>query len=427
MDVTIEGKFFIQGEFRQCCIGVENGKITAIKKILKGDTHHDFPKKIILPTGVDVHVHFREPGFTHKEDFKTGSLSALFGGISCVCDMPNTSPPTISKKTAIDKITNAKKKSYVDFGVYVNINNSNINEIEEFGKNISGFKIFMGDTTNSLPFNFEKLKEVLEKTTKTGKPILFHAEDANCLIRNKQTEKNLLGHLDSHPALCEKTAIQNILHASNQKTGRIHICHLSSCEGLELLKNKPKNISCGATPHHLLFSAENILENQTQYKVNPPIRTCFDKDALFDGILKGYVDILESDHAPHTLKEKNVEFNDAPSGIPGVETMYPLFLYLAKKDKISFSRLITLICEKPSQLVNTTKGSIETGKDADFIIVDLKNEQKIAAENLHSKCDWTPFDGWPAIFPSDVFIRGEKLIDDYELQCNQGFGRFIGE
>jgi len=206
----------------------------------------------------------------------------------------------------------------------------------------------------------------------------------------------------------------------------MHICHLSSHDGLKLLKNKTKNISCGTTPHHLLLDIEKNTGNQVRYKVNPPIRMSFDREELFDGIRNGLVDIIESDHAPHTLEEKDVEFDDAPSGVPGVETMFPLFLYIVKEGKISFRRLIQLVCEKPAEILNIPKGKFEVGRDADFIVVDIKKTCKIKSDNLHSKCGWSPFEEWPAIFPMHVFIRGEKLIEDQEMLRREGFGRFVG-
>ena len=144
-------------------------------------------------------------------------------------------------------------------------------------------------------------------------------------------------------------------------------------------------------------------------------------------MLSGFVDVLESDHAPHNLEESDVDFDNAPSGLPGVETMLPLFLYLAKKGKLPFKRLISFICERPAEIVAIPKGKIEVGRDADLIVVDLKRECKIKSRYLHSKCKWSPFENWPAIFPMHVFVRGKKLIEEHELMGSQGFGRFVGK
>ena len=427
MDLTIEGKAYVDGDFQDCCVGVTDGKISAIKKILKGDKHYKFGHKLILPAGIDLHVHFRDPGMTHKEDFSTGSMAAAFGGISCVFDMPNTIPQTTNPQALSDKIDLAKKKSFVDFGIYAGVTNDNIKRIADLGKQCSGFKIYMGSTTNSLQIDTINLKQAFKEIVSTNKPVLIHAEDDACLDGHSIKENNLADHLRSRPSKCEEKAISDVIEATRGINLKVHICHLSSYAGLELLKNRTENISCGATPHHLLFGIEKNTRSQTHYKVNPPIRTSFDREALFDGIRTGLVDIIESDHAPHTLEEKDVEFDDAPSGIPGVETMFPLFLYLAKEGKLPFQRLIHLVCEKPAEILGIPKGKLEVGRDADFIVVDIKKTCKIKSENLHSKCEWSPFENWPAIFPTHIFIQGEKLIEDQEMLGREGFGRFVGE
>jgi len=426
MDLSVEGKFYINGTFENCCIGIEKGKIVAVKKILKADEHINFKNKLILPAGVDLHVHFRDPGMNHKEDFSTGSLAAAFGGISCVFDMPNTIPQTASISAVKDKIKNADSKSFVDFGIYAGVTNENMDDVEKISKYCNGFKIYLGNTTVALMFDKQFLWGVLKDISRTGKPVLFHAEDEECLIKNKGVEKGLADHLHFRPSVCEEISIKDVLDASQGLSSRVHICHVSSCEGLELLKNRPGNVSCGVTPHHSLLCVDKAVGTPAFYKVNPPVRTSFDQELLFNALKNGSVDVLESDHAPHTMDEKAAGFDVAPSGLPGVETMYPLFLYLVKKEMLSFQRLISLLCMRPSEMMGLSKGRLEMGYDADFIVVDLKDECKIRSDKLHSKCGWTAFEDWPAIFPEAVFVRGEKLIVDHEIQVDQGFGCFVG-
>ncbi len=426
MDLTLEGKAFINGSFEQCCIGVSNGKISAIKKILKGDEHLVFKNKAILPAAIDLHVHFRDPGMTTKEDFATGSLSAAFGGISCVCDMPNTIPTTTTVQALSEKKTLANKKSFVDFGVYAGVTDANSNSLTPLAQHCNGFKIYLGSSTNALILSSNKLRDAFRQASRVKKPILIHAEDELCLLRYKKKAQTLTDHLQNRPAHCEEQALQKIIAASSSFSNQIHICHLSSCEGLQMLRKRPAHITCGVTPHHTLLSAEKHLNPQAYFKVNPPLRTMFDEESLFDALCQGTIDVLESDHAPHTLEEKQQEFAEAPSGVPGVETMAPLFLYLAKKQKLSFQQLVSLLCTRPGEILDIPKGKIQPGYDADFIVVDLQQETTIAADHLHSKCGWTPFEQFPAIFPSHLFIRGEKLIEDREIQVSQGFGRCIG-
>jgi dihydroorotase len=427
MSLVVEGKIFINGIIQDCCIGIKDGKISKIKKILKGDEHLNFKGNLILPAGIDIHVHFRDPGLTNKEDFSSGSTAAAFGGISCVFDMPNTIPQTASIQTVNDKISSASKKSIIDFGVYAGISDDNLDNIDSLSKKCNGFKIYLGSSTNSFKFSKENLRETLQKISNTGKIVLFHAEDENLILKNKGIENGILDHLKYRPSICEETSIKDILFSSKNLNLKTHICHISSIEGLEILKNKSKNISCGVTPHHLLISTEKITDFETFYKVNPPIRTSFDRESLFNAAKNGLVDVIESDHAPHTKEEKDVDFNQAPSGIPGVETMYPLFLFLAKKEVLSYQRMIYLLCKRPAELLGIPKGSIKVGYDADFIVVNFKNDTKIKSVNLHSKCGWSPFEDWWAIFPSSLYIRGEKVIEDNEIVVKRGFGKFVGE
>ena len=425
MDLTIEGKLYYNRTFEQGCLGIEQGKIVAVKKNLRTDNHINVGNNLILPTGIDLHVHFRDPGFTHKEDFSTGSQAAAFGGISCVFDMPNTQPQTTSKQTLKEKTQIASEKSYVDFGLYAVVNDKNIGQITEISQFCNGFKIFLGASSRSLQLSTKNLRVALIETNRTKKITLIHAEDEHCLKTHEDQENNLVDHLRCRSAECEETAIRSIINNSSELSSPIHICHLSSCEGFEMLRTKPNHVSVGVTPHHLFFDVHSLNTKQTLYKVNPPIRSSFDRNTLWYGVNNKLIDIFESDHAPHTGEEKNVAFGDAPSGLPGVETMYPLLLTAMKKEQIKLSTLLTLLCERPAQLLNLPKGKIEVGRDADFIIVDLKKTEAITADMLHSKCGWTPFEGFPAIFPSMIFIRGEKVIENRQMLVKQGFGRFV--
>jgi dihydroorotase len=426
-ELVVKGKVFFRGSFEDCCIGIDNGKVTEVKKILEGDKTLDFGSKLVLPAGVDIHVHFREPGLTNKEDFFSGSTAAAFGGISCVFDMPNTVPQTTSVETISDKISIANSKSIVDFGVYAGVTNENFSLIEQIAKKCSGFKLFLGSSTLSLAFDKKRLREAFDLAGISGKIVLVHAEDEECLIKHKKVETSLSDHMRFRPSVCEELSINEVLNAANGLRTRVHICHVSSCEGLELLKKKPSNVSFGITPHHCLLNVENNMGSEGLFKVNPPIRTGFDKESLFSCVKSGNVDVIESDHAPHTRDEKVGEFDVVPCGVPGVETIYPLFLYFAKKEIISFQRLVSLMCYNPANLLGVGKGRLEPGYDADFIVVDFKEDCKIKSENLHSRCGWSPFEDWPAVFPKSVFIRGNKVVDAGELQVKQGFGRFTGE
>jgi dihydroorotase len=426
MDLTLEGTLYRNGGFEHGCIGIEQGKISAIKKILKGDVHLDVGPRVILPSGIDLHVHFRDPGFPKKEEFSTGSLAAAFGGISCVFDMPNTQPQTISLQTLKEKLRIISEKSYVDYGLYVAITDGNIGRLAETASHCNGFKIFLGSSTNSPHLSSQNLRVAFLETNRAQKITLVHAEDEHCLMTHAGVEQTLVDHLRCRSAECEETAIHSVMQASQGLSSPLHICHLSSCEGFEALRRRPQNMSVGVTPHHLFFDVHQLNTSQTLYKVNPPIRSSFDRDILWYGVNHSLIDIFESDHAPHTLEEKTVPFDNAPAGLPGVETMYPLLLACVKKDQLHLNTLLSLLCERPAQLHRLSKGKLDVGFDADLIVVDLKKTEPVTAERLHSKCGWTPYEGLPAIFPSLVFIRGEKLIEDDQMLMRQGFGTHVG-
>lgn len=425
MNLVVKGKTLIKGKIEECCLGIEDGKICAIKKILSGDKVCSFPGMIILPAGIDVHVHFRDPGSIHKEDFKTGSMSAAYGGITCICDMPNTIPPVTSLDLLEKKKSIVRKKSYIDFGLFAAISNENHTRLSELNKHCQGFKIFLGESTQSIKLNKDNLKTVLSSNEIMDKPIFFHAEDDTCLQRHKKFSLNCLDHIESRPSICEKMAIINILKNISNSCLRIHICHLSSFEGLNVLKNKPRNVSIGVTPHHLFFDVKNINIKSSFFKVNPPIRSEIDRESLWRALKNSAVDILESDHAPHTIEEKQQDFDISPSGIPGVETMYPMLLSLVKKDKLNLELVTSIMCKRPSEIIGISKGEISVGMDADFIAVDFSKISKINPSSLHYKCDWTPFEGKEALFPNDVFLRGEQIIKDRELVVDAGFGNQI--
>jgi len=423
---TVEGTLYRNGSFEHGCLAIEQGKIVAVKKILKENNHLDVGAKLILPAGIDLHVHFRDPGFPQKEDFSSGSLAAAFGGISCVFDMPNTRPQTIDVQTLKEKTHLASMKSHVDFGLYAAVCDGNIGRIADLSNSCAGFKIFLGSSTHSLRLSPQNLPVALRETNRVKRITLVHAEDESCLKRHEGHAESLVDHLRCRSAECEELAIRDIMQGASGLSSPVHVCHLSSGEGFEVLRKRPSNISVGVTPHHLFFDVKSLSTRPTFYKVNPPIRSSFDRDTLWFGVTHGLIDIVESDHAPHTEEEKNVDFNSAPSGVPGVETLYPLLLAAMKKERLTLDTLLRMVCERPAQLLHLPKGKLEVGRDADFIVVDMKQARTITAEHLHSKCGWTPYEGFSACFPSMLFIRGEKVIDDQQLLVKPGFGRCIG-
>ncbi len=412
-DEAISGRLYIGGELTYASIGIRNGKIAEVKKDIPGA--RDFGDRIILPARTDPHVHFRDPGYTEKEDFFTGTLSAAFGGASCVLDMPNTYPFVYRYQDLAEKEYIASGKAAVDYGLIDGMKGNIIDE--KALKRAPALKVFMAPTTGGTINELDNLalQYLLNVISDYGKPVIFHAEDPEFFLDSE--ESTLIDHLRNRPASSEENAIKRLIG-----TGKpLHIAHVSSEGGALLLGGKTGGQSAEVTPHHLFLTIDTEFENPAFGKVNPPLRQRKDREALWAALKDGRIDMVSSDHAPHTIEEKE-EFESAPSGIPGVETALPLIMAAVKRGLVSFERAVEVLIEAPARKFCPQKGSIEVGKDADLIIIDMRDIRRIKAENLHSKAGWTPFEGMDAIFPTDVYLRGKRVIKNREFDGEKGFG-----
>ena len=404
MEVVIEGNCYVSGRLERCCVGIENGRIARVAKILEGDREFHFGSRIVLPGAIDAHVHFRDPGMTQKEDFTSGSLAALFGGVTCVFDMPNTKPPTTTASSMREKKTAASAKSMVDFGLFAGVRPGM--DVAALAKESIGFKLYMASTTGELLVpSLDAIRAEISEIAGTGKVLAVHAED-ECL-RKKEIEKDLEDHLRNRPNECETSAIRKAKEAA--KGCRLHICHVSARSSIPLITNVPR-LTSEVTPQHLLLDVSSRLGSLA--KVNPPLRKRQDRQALFQALKEGTFDMIASDHAPHTMDEKHEDFDYAPTGMPGVETMLPMMLQHVKDKHIELSGAVRRLCERPGEIFDIRKGKIAEGYDADLIVVDTSAGRVIRADNLHSRCGWTAFDGMPAIFPQAVFLRGQLMIEN---------------
>jgi dihydroorotase len=404
MDLVVEGNCYVSGSLVKCCVGIEKGKIVKIGKMLEGEKSYDFGDRLILPGAIDVHVHFRDPGMTDKEDFGTGSLAAIHGGVTCVFDMPNTRPHTTTTSALSEKKNIASSKSMTDFGLFAGVRPGI--DVPALAKEAVGFKLYMGSTTGDLLVSdLSSIKKELSAISASGKVLAVHAEDEN--IRRKDIEKDLHDHLRNRPNECETSAIRKIVEATNGS--RLHICHVSAKSSLPLLTNA-QNLTSEVTPHHLMLDSTNHLG--TLGKVNPPLRRREDRQAMFQALKSGGLDVIASDHAPHTMDDKEEEFEYAPTGMPGVETTLPLMLQLVKDGHLEIGGVVKRMCWRPGEIFGLKKGKIELGYDADLIVVDMMSDSIIKGEKLHSKCGWTAYEGMPAIFPKSVFLRGEMMVEN---------------
>ncbi len=417
MDLVIEGRAYINGEIVDCALGIENGKIAAIKKTLKCDEKLEFPGCIILPAGIDAHVHFREPGMTHKEDFRTGTMSAAFGGVGCVIDMPNTRPFVSTLNALREKRSAVDRKAYVDYGLFVSpLLESDILKMAE---EAIAFKLYTASSSENTAVNGEVLSALLQKIAVTKKTVSIHCEDEGMIEGLRDWSSSLEGHNRARPNKAEVAAIQSVHKWMGN--AKVHIAHLSARESLPLIEE----MKCTAevTPHHLFLDCEQPLG--AFGKVNPPLRAKADRMVLWRGLLDGKIQMVASDHAPHTISEKEEDFEAAPPGVPGTETMLPLLLAKVKHNLLPLSRMVSAACEQPAEIFHLNKGYIEVGRDADFMIVDFKAVVKIKADRLHSKCGWTPFEGFEAIFPYATIVRGNVIVKNENLEGEMGYGIYV--
>ena len=398
-------------------IWIKDGRVAALGGPHRAEEKIDVKGLLVLPGAIDAHVHFRDPGQNYKEDWASGSYAAAAGGVTTVVDQPNTDPRTLDAGSFELKLDIARHRSVVDF--CLNGGPGRIEDLANAGVSAIG-EIFTYEHSRA------ELQRILGETQKAGLLATIHAEDG--LIVANSTER--LGQLHepeiyslARPAAAEAVAIEKTLAWSD----RLHICHLSTLQGLELIgeaKGMGKNVSCEVAPHHLFFNVKNYREQGSFLKMNPPLRRQEDNDALWAGLRAGIIDLLASDHAPHLPEEKKEDIWDAPPGVPGVETMLPLLLFAVKRNMLSLDRLVDALAARPAQIFGlASKGNIEAGKDADLVIVDPKKVSKINADRLHSRAEWTPFEGKEAIFPETTILRGEVIFDG-EIAAKPGFGLF---
>ena len=385
------GRFYINGEIVEACVEVADGKIVKVKKSMERCREI---RGLILPGGSDIHVHFREPGYEYKEDFYTGSLSAAFGGITFVADMPNTKPAVTTPHEFNEKLDIVQRKANVDFKLFAMVTENT--ELYKFRTSL--YKWYM-------------YEHPYARIPKDGH-ITVHAELKEC----NKSSNSLKGYDIARPEKCEIMAVKKLLEINRN----FHVAHISSIDTVDLCKIG--KFTCEVTPHHLFLN--NDMSLGAYGKVNPPLRGRWLSDMLWNALVNGDIDIVASDHAPHTVEEKDIGFYEAPPGIPEVETYLPIFLHLMKHGKITLKRLVEVIMEKPAELIGIRKGKIKPGYDADFIAINLSSEKKISEKDIHYKCGWTPYIGFPAIFPHTVFLRGKAIIEDYEI-LNEKQGEFI--
>ncbi|URQ76307.1 MAG: dihydroorotase [Candidatus Ochrobactrum gambitense] len=402
-------------------IGIRNGRIAAIGSLGQASAGEviDCTGLHILPGVVDSQVHFREPGLEHKEDLETGSRAAVLGGVTSVFEMPNTKPLTTTVETLEDKIRRGRHRMHCDFAFWVGGTRDNAKDVGELERlpGAAGIKVFMGSSTGDLLVEDDDgVRSILKNTRRRA---AFHSEDE---FRLKQREGlRVQGDPSSHPVWRDEVAAlqctERLVRIAHETGARIHVLHISTAEEIDFLQAHKDVATCEATPHHLTLSADDYKTLGNLIQMNPPVRDKRHRDGVWKGIDQGIVDVLGSDHAPHTLEEKQKPYPASPSGMTGVQTLVPIMLDHVNAGKLSLERFVDLSSHGPNRIFGMSrKGRIAVGYDADLTIVDMKRRETITHEQAGSKAGWTPYHGKTVTgWPVGTIVRGIKVMWDAEI------------
>ncbi|WP_336360672.1 dihydroorotase [Haladaptatus sp. ZSTT2] len=400
-------------------VRIADGTITEIGRTLAGDADVDASGKLLLPGMIDAHVHFRQPGYDHKETWETGSQSAAAGGVTTVVDQPNTSPPTVSGEAFDEKVAFAEQ-SYVDWGINGGVT-ENWSRKSLLSRPLFALgEVFLADSTGNMGIAPGLFEDAVKAATKKGVAVTVHAEDATLFDESAKDRDDADAWSAFRTAEAEAEAVELACRVGEEVGAQLHIAHTSTPEGIDIAADY--GMTCEVSPHHLLLSRADSEELGTFGRMNPPLRSEQRRAAVYKRVADGTVDMIATDHAPHTREEKDASIWDAPSGVPGVETALPLLLEEARKGNLTYERVRQLTASNPAAVFDLPKkGRVAVGMDADLVLVDPDNSREIRGADLHSKCGWTPFEGMRGVFPEWTMVRGELVYEDGE------FGEAVGQ
>jgi len=438
--VLSNAKAYINNVIIDCSLAINKGKIFKIGKetnMPKAETKIDLKNLLVLPGLIDVHVHLRDEGKAYKEDFFTGTAAAAAGGITTVFDMPNNNPVTMSAETLRNRMKIAERKVLVNTGFYSEFPR-NMEEIDDIVREgAMAFKLFMAEQIGGLNINNDGvLLEAFKIVGGLKVPVAVHAEDKTMLEKAEEelkrvNQNDVEAFLKAHSENVEAKAVKRVLDIAKQTNIHVHFCHISTKKGLKAIidgKKSGMRITCETTPHHLFLSVGNLRRIGTLALTMPPIREKHHTAALWDGVKKGWIEILASDHAPHILEEKKAKLVwDVKVGIPGLETTLPLLLTEVKRGRLSIADIVRLMSEKPAEIFRLKgRGWVKEGNNADLAVVDLDRKYRIDTSKFHSKAKYSPFDGWNVEGkPVKTFVNGRLVMDEGEIVAKPGSGGII--
>ncbi len=398
-------------------LGIRGGKFAAIGDLSRASAGEviDCKGLHVLPGVIDSHVHFREPGLTHKEDLESGSRGAVLGGVTAVFEMPNTDPLTITAEAIADKVKRGHRRMHCDFAFYVGATRENTKDLGalEMLPGVCGVKVFMGSSTGSLLIEDDAgVRAVLQAIHRRA---AFHSEDEYRL--RERMNLRVEGDPRSHPVWRDATAAlmstKRLIALARETGKRVHVLHVTTKEEAVFLAGHKDVASAEATPAHLTLTAPECYERLgTLAQLNPPIRDAEHRAGLWNGIGQGVIDTVGSDHSPHTRAEKAHPYPKTHSGMAGVQTLVPLMLDHVNAGRLSLLRLVDLTSAGPARLFGiAAKGRMAVGYDADITVVDLKRRETITDKWIASRSGWTPFNGVSVTgWPVGTLIRGRKVM-----------------
>ncbi len=398
-------------------IGIRHGRIAALGDLraAKSADVLDVGGLHVLPGVIDSQVHFREPGLEQKEDLETGARAAVMGGVTAVFEMPNTKPLTTDAAALADKVRRARNRMYCDFAFYVGGTRENVDDLPALERleSSAGIKVFMGASTGDLLVEDEpSLDRIIAKISRRA---AFHAEDEARLRARAHLRRP--GDASSHPVWRDEEAAmiatKRLVGLAEKYGKRVHVLHISTADEIAWLRDHKEWASCEVTPNHLTLTAPECYERLGTFaQMNPPVRDARHQAGIWAGIADGTVDVLGSDHAPHTEEEKHHPYPDSHSGMTGVQTLVPIMLDHVNAGRLSLARFVDLTSAGPQRLFGIrNKGRIAVGYDADLTIVDMNRTETITNAWIQSRSRWTPFDGtrvkgWPV----GAFVRGRRVM-----------------
>lgn len=375
----------------------------------------------LLPGVIDDQVHFREPGLEHKEDLHTGSLACAKGGITTFLEMPNTNPTTTTHEALEDKLHRASQKSIVNYGFYIGATGENVDVLQQVTRT-PGIKIFIGSSTgNLLVDEQEALERIFAETTL---PICAHCEDETTVRANRDRldgGKCIQDHSKIRDHAAALVATKRAIDLSIRHRHQFHVLHVSTADEVDFLKDRPEWVTAEACPHHLFFNIDDYDRLGSKIQMNPSIKTSADNQRIWEGLQEGIIEVIATDHAPHTLEEKAKPYPQSPSGLPAVENSLALMLDAVHRGVCTLEQVVSWMCAAPAKVWNiANKGSIKEGFDADLVLVDLKKTSTIRDADQLTKTGWSPWNGQTLTgWPVQTFVMGETVYQDGKVDSSK--------